>query len=124
MRCPHSHVLLGLAVLQIADTIVGAIPSMSTAARLDHLGFPEPLRPLLPLIKMSASVGLVAGLRRPQIGVVTSAALVAFYATAVGFHRLAGDRLVAALPAAACGAVAALGAVRPFPPATRKRRPA
>lgn len=107
-----------LAVLQIADAIVSATPQMSMAARLDHLRVPEALRPLLPVIKVSTSLGLLVGMRRPRVGALTCAALVAFYASAVGFHGFAGDRPAVALPAGAFGASAGLCLVRYFLPAS------
>ena len=106
----------GLAVLQIVDAIASATPQMSMAARLDHLGVPGVLRPVLPVIKVSTSVGLLVGLRRPGVGAITSSALVAFYAAAVGFHEFAGDHPAVALPAAAFGASAALCLVGYFIP--------
>jgi hypothetical protein len=96
---------IGLVVVQIVDALASA--QMSTT-RLDHLGFPHALRPLLLTIKISTSVGLLVGLRRPPVGTVTAAALVAFYSSAIGFHWLAGDHPTAALPAATVGAASAL----------------
>ena len=110
-RSMHSRLrtlALGLAVVQIVDALASATPQMSMAARLDHLGFPHALLPLLPIIKVSTSVGLLVGLRWVPVGTVASAALVAFYSSAIGFHRLAGDHAAAALPAAAVGTLSAL----------------
>jgi DoxX-like family len=106
----------GLAVLQIVDAIASATPQTSMTARLDHLGVPGVLRPVLPVIKISTSVGLLVGLRRPWVGAMTSSAMVAFYAAAVGFHGFAGDHQAVALPAAAVGAGAALCLVSYFIP--------
>jgi hypothetical protein len=124
MRSPHRHLVAGLAVLQIADSIASTNPRMSATARLDHLGLPEVLWPVIPLIKISTSIGVLAGLRRPHLGMVASAALVAFYSAAVGFHGLAGDRPAFALPATALGASAAITLVRYFIPLTEDRTPA
>jgi len=121
MRSPHRHLVAGLAVLQIADSIASTNPRMSAMARLDHLGLPEALRPVVPLIKVSTSIGLLAGLRRPHLGLAASAGLVAFYSAAVGFHRLAGDRPAVALPATALGASAAITLVRYFIPLIEDR---
>jgi hypothetical protein len=110
-RSTHSRLRtlsIGLVVVQIADALASATPQMSTAPRLDHLGFPRVLRPLLPTIKLSTSVGLLVGIRWVPVGTVTSAALVAFYSSAIGFHRLAGDHPAAALPAATVGILSAL----------------
>lgn len=106
----------GLAVLQIVDAIASATPQMSMAARLDHLGVPGVLRPVLPVIKVSTSVGLLVGLRRPRVGATTSAVLVAFYAAAVSFHGFAGDHPAVAIPATAFGASVALCLVGYFIP--------
>jgi hypothetical protein len=100
----HSRIrtlTIGLVVVQIADALACATP-LKTTARLDHLGFPYALRPLLPTIKVSTSVGLLVGMRWAPVGTVASAALVAFYSSAIGFHRFA------ALPAATVGTVSAL----------------
>jgi|HubBroStandDraft_6_1064221.scaffolds.fasta_scaffold900803_2 hypothetical protein len=99
---------IGLVAVQIGDALASATPQMSTAARLDHLAFPRALRPLLLTIKIFTSVGLLVGLRRPPVGTVMAAALVAFYSSAIEFHRLAGDHATAALPAATVGAASAL----------------
>jgi hypothetical protein len=122
MRLPYRHVVTGMAVLQIADSMVSTNLRMSATARLDHLGLPQTLRPLVPLIKVSTSIGLVAGLRKPHIGMVASAALVAFYSAAVGFHRLAGDRPAVALPATLLGASAAVILLRYFIPLIEDRK--
>ncbi|MGD0312119.1 MAG: DoxX family protein [Acidimicrobiales bacterium] len=107
----------GLAVLQIVGAIASATPQMSMGARLDHLGVPRVLRSMLPVIKVSTSVGLLVSLRRPRVGAAASAVLVGFYAAAVGFHGFAGDHPAVALPAAAFGANAALCLVSCFMPA-------
>ena len=96
--------------------IASATPQISMGARLDHLGVPRVLRSILPVIKVSTSVGLLVSLRRPGRR-ATSAVLVAFYAAAVGFHGFAGDHPAVALPATAFGANAALCLVSCFMPA-------
>jgi len=108
MRARLRTLPIALVIVQIADALASATPQMSMAARLDHLGFPDALRPLLPTIKVSTSVGLLVGLRWAPIGTVAAAALVAFYSSAVGFHRFAGDHPAAALPAAAVGTLSTL----------------
>ena len=71
---------------------------------------------MLPVIKVSTSVGLLVGSRPPWIGAMTSAALVAFDAAPVGFHGFGGDQPAVALPAVAFGASAALCLVSYFIP--------
>jgi hypothetical protein len=60
----------GLAALQIVDAIASATPQISMAARLDHFGVPGVLWPGLPVIKVSTSVGLLVGPRRPWVGAI------------------------------------------------------
>ena len=97
----------GLAVFQVLDAIVNAIPSRYVEAHLDHLGVPHRLRPALPVIKVTSSAGLLIGLRIPRLGALTAAGLVAYYAAAARFHLLADDHPVLAAPAAICGGIAA-----------------
>ena len=97
-----------LAVSQLLDAAANAaLPSDYIERHLDHLGVPGAIRHVLPVIKVTSSLGLVAGLRHRRIGALTAAGLVAYYSAAACFHVLAGDRLVVALPAAAFGASAA-----------------
>jgi DoxX-like family len=99
---------LSLVGVQVAETLASATPNTSMASRLDHLGVPDEIRPLLPVIKVSTSVGLLVGLRWAPVGTATSAAMVAFYSSALGLHWFAADRPTAAVPALAVGAVSAL----------------
>ena len=80
------------------------------------------LRPALGLIKVAGSAGLVAGLKWPRVGAMTSAALVAYYAAAVRFHLLAGDHPAFASPAAALGTIAAVLLAELYLPAAEAER--
>ena len=106
------QLVVRLAAFQIVDAVAGLIPRRLVAAHLDHLGVPNYLRQALPVIKLTTSAGLLAGVKEPRIGAATSAALVAYYAAAARFHLLAGDHPVMAVPAAVCGAIAAMSFVR------------
>ena len=118
-RDPGKAVVIGLAVVQLADAAGNQlVPARTIEAHLDHLGVPVGWRPALPWIKVSTALGLLAGLRAPTTGTVTSASLVGYYAAAVRFHLRAGDRYLAAAPAALCGA-AALAALARFSRPTR-----
>jgi hypothetical protein len=100
---------VALAGFQVLDVIGNAIPRQFVKQHLDHLGVPEYLRPMLPVIKLSSSAGLVVGLRLPRLGALTSAALIAYYVAAARFHVLSGDHPVLAAPAAGlCGVAAVL----------------
>jgi hypothetical protein len=90
---------IGLVVVQIADALASA--QMSTT-RLDHVGFPHALRPLLPTIKVSTSVGLLVGLRWAPVGTVALPAATVGIASTLCFfeylsHSSRGPRQVMAL---------------------------
>ncbi len=110
---------LGLAAAQIVDALVGELaPRQLVQSHLDHLGVPTAVRPALGLIKVTASVGLVAGLKWPRLGVLTSACLVSYYSAAAAFHILSGDNPALAAPAAAFGAAASVALTKLYLPAT------
>ena len=101
--------MVGLAAAQVVDAAVGQLaPRELVESHLDHLRVPSSLRPALGVIKVAASLGLVAGLRWPRLGALTSAALVSYYSAAATFHVGAGDHPAFAAPAAGFGAAAAL----------------
>ena len=109
---------IGLAMLQLADAAGNELVSRRIVeTHLDHLRVPVRLRPVLPAVKVLSSAGLVVGLKSPRLGVLTSAALIAYYAGAVGFHLRAGDHPVLAAPAALFGATAATALFGVFVPA-------
>ena len=113
---------VGLAIFQVVDAVANAIPRRYVEAHLDHLGVPRNLRPALPVIKVTSTVGLLLGLEIPRLGAVTAASLIAYYAAAAGFHLLAHDHPVLAAPAAACGAIAAIALVDLYLPAVAHDR--
>jgi hypothetical protein len=100
MAIEPRRLVLGLAVVQVADAAFNAIPNQWVKDDLDHLGFPERYRFLFPLVKGSSAVGLVAGLRWPRLGRVTATALIAYFIVAMGFHARAKDKGLKYLPAA------------------------
>src|SRR5437588_5742713 len=107
------QLVLGLALVQLLDVVGGElVPRRYVDAHLDHLGVPTYLRPVLGVIKGTASLGLLAGLRWPRLGAVTSAALVSYYSAAARFHLLAGDHPALAAPAGALGIGAAMALTR------------
>lgn len=99
--------MVALAAFQVVDVVGNAIPRQFVKRHLDHLGVPEYLRPLLPVIKLSSSAGLLLGLRFPRLGAVTAASLVAYYTAAMRFHQLSGDHVVLAMPAAGFAGISA-----------------
>jgi hypothetical protein len=111
------RVALALAGFQAVDAVACAIPMPFIKADLDRIGCPERLQRALPMIKGASAIGLVGGLRMPRLGALSSAALVAYFAAAIGFHVHARDHLTRSAPAAALGTWAAFTLLRVFRPA-------
>jgi DoxX-like family len=121
MRARPKHLAVGLAVLQLADAIGNElVPRHHLSAHLDHLGVPDRLRTALPAIKVAGSAGLIMGIKSPNVGALTAAYLVGYYAAAVAFHMRADDHPVLWLPAIAFGASAAASLVTFYLPAIAK----
>jgi hypothetical protein len=97
-----------LALGLIATAIRKILRSPDTVAHYARAGVPVGwLRPLGSLLLLAAA-GLLAGLAWWPLGVAVGAALVAYFATAIGFHIRNGDGRAIAMPAAFLGlAVAA-----------------
>jgi hypothetical protein len=88
--------------------------------------FPHRYWSLLPVVKLAATAGLVAGIWIPLLALITSAALVAYFAVAIGMHlrtRDLGRNLFvnATGMLAICIAVPALSLRGCGPPMTRSR---
>src|SRR2546421_3507714 len=117
MRLQPRQQVLGLVAVQSADAAFNAVPTQWLRDDLDHLGVPEDLRFVFPLIKSASAVGLLGGLRWPRLGRVTAAALIVYFLAAMGFHARAGDRILRYAPATAMLAwsIAALRAFRAEP---------
>jgi len=118
----RKQLVVGLAAVQVVDTIGNAIlPRRYIKAHLDHLGVPDSLQRILPVIKLTTSAGLLVGIEMPWLGVLTSTALVGYYAVAAGFHMGAGDHPAFAGPAAVLAATAALALGAVYLPEMRLR---
>jgi len=92
---------MGLVGVQLADAIFNAIPSQWLRDDLDHLGVPQDLRLIFPIIKSASAAGLLVGLKRPGVGRLTAGALIAYFIIAMRFHARAGDGPLKFTPAAA-----------------------
>ena len=92
--------VLSLAAVQLGDAAFNVVATEWVRDDLDRLRVPQELRHVFPVIKTVSAVGLVGGLRWPQLGRVTSAALVAYFVLALGAHRRARDELYRYAPAA------------------------
>ena len=114
MTIDAKRLVLGLAAFNALDAVACAIPAPYIKRDLDRLGCPENLQRALPVVKGAAAIGLVAGMKEPRLGRLTSAALVAYFGCAVGFHVRAHDHPIRSVPAATLGAVAALSFARAY----------
>ena len=117
MRLEPRKQVLGLVVVQSADAAFNAIPTQWLRDDFDHLGVPEDLRFMFPVIKSASALGLLGGLRWPRLGRVTAAALILYFLAAMGFHARARDGLARYAPATVMLAwsIAALRAFRGEP---------
>jgi DoxX-like protein len=95
------RVVTALATVQLADAVFNAIPTQWLRDDLDHLGVPQDLRVVFPVIKTASALGLLAGLEWPGLGRTTAAALIAYFVAAMGFHARAKDGPLRFVPAAA-----------------------
>jgi hypothetical protein len=64
------------------------------------LGVPDDIRPVLPVVKAAAAVGLLSVTRFPGLARLTTAMLTLYFTLAVGAHIRARDKVVNTLPAA------------------------
>ncbi len=89
-----------LAVFHAGDAVACAIPLPPIAKVLDDLGVPVSVRPVLPVVKAAAAVGLLSVTRFPALARLTTALLTLYFVLAVGAHIRVRDRVVNAIPAA------------------------
>jgi hypothetical protein len=83
--------VLVLAAIQYVDAAICVRPIDVVRRCLDDVHAPPRVRRLLTPIKLAAGTGLLLGLIVPYLGVVTCAALVAYFAVAVTMHIRARD---------------------------------
>ena len=75
---------------------------------LDDLGVPEDIRPVFPVVKGAAAVGLASVTRFPALARLTTAMLTLYFILAVGAHIRVRDKIVNIIPAASFLATFAL----------------
>jgi len=113
----RNRLVKGLAAVQLGDAAFNAIPTQWLRDDLDHLGVPQDLRLVFPIVKSASAAGLLAGLKWPALGRVTAQALVAYFIVAMGFHARAKDPPLKFVPAAAMLGWS-IAAVRAYPVGT------
>src|SRR5271156_4724207 len=91
----------GLAAFHVVDAVAAAIQVAPVKKTLDDLGVPESIRPVLPVVKAAAAVGLVSVARFPALARLTTAMLTLYFILALGAHIRARDKVTNAIPAAA-----------------------
>jgi hypothetical protein len=89
-----------LAAFQAGDAVACAIPLPPIAKILDNLGVPDSVRPVLPVVKAAAAIGLLSVSWFPALARLTTAMLTLYFVLALGAHVRARDKVVNALPAA------------------------
>lgn len=80
-----------LAIVLLGDAALCIKPAAFIRNCLRDVGFPEHLWWILPIIKASASLGLLVGIRVRYLAGVTTLALVAYFVVAIGLHVRSRD---------------------------------
>jgi len=89
-----------LAAFNAVDAVACGVQLAPIKKTLDNLGVPDNIRPVLPVVKAAAAVGLLSVTRFPALARLTTAMLTLYFVLAVGAHIRARDKVVNALPAA------------------------
>ena len=80
-----------LAVMQAGDAVACALRIPPIEKALDDVGLPERLRPVLPVTKGAAAVGLLSVYRYPTLARVTTFMCTVYFTLAVASHVRAKD---------------------------------
>jgi hypothetical protein len=89
-----------LAAFNVVDAVACGVQVAPIKKVLDNLGVPDDIRPVLPVVKAAAAVGLLSVTRFPALARLTTAMLTLYFVLAVGAHIRVRDKLVNTLPAA------------------------
>jgi hypothetical protein len=90
----------GLAAFHAIDAVGCAVQLAPIKKILDDLGIPEDIRPVFPVVKAAAAVGLASVTRFPALARLTTAMLTLYFILAVSAHVRVRDKVVNILPAA------------------------
>lgn len=91
---------VALAAFQAADAVVCGLQIPPIKKAMDDLGVAEELRPVLPIVKGAAAIGLLSVSRFPGLTRLTTFMLTVYFVLAVAAHLRVRDRPVNAVPAA------------------------
>jgi hypothetical protein len=98
LTSPKTYAALG--VFHAVDAVACGVQVAPIKKVLDDVGVPDEIRPVLPVVKAAAAVGLLSVTRLPGLARLTTAMLTLYFALAIGAHIRARDKIVNALPAA------------------------
>lgn len=98
LTSPKTYAALGF--FQAGDAVACAIPLPIIGKTLDDLRVSDSVRPVLPVLKAAAAIGLLSVTRFPALARLTTAMLTLYFVVAVGAHIRVGDQAVNAIPAA------------------------
>lgn len=98
LTSPKTYVALG--AFHAGDAVACAIPVAPITKVLDDLDIPANIRPVFPVVKAAAAVGLLSVNWFPGLARLTTAMLTLYFILAVGAHIRARDKIVNVIPAA------------------------
>ncbi|WP_445160726.1 DoxX family protein [Mycobacterium sp. Dal123C01] len=98
LTSPKTYV--GLAAFHAIDAVACAVQVAPVKKTLDDVGLPDSIRPVMPVVKAAAAVGLLSITWFPALARLTTAMLTLYFALAVGAHIRVRDKVVNGLPAA------------------------
>ncbi len=98
LSSPKTYAALG--ALHAVDAVLCGVQVAPITKVLDTVGLPANIRPVLPVVKAAAAVGLLSVTRFPALARLTTAMLTLYFVLAVGAHVRVCDKVVNGLPAA------------------------
>jgi DoxX-like family len=98
LTSPKTYAALG--AFHAVDAVLCAVQVAPIKKILDDLGVPEDIRPVFPVVKAAAAVGLLSVNRFPALARLTTAMLTLYFILAVGAHVRVRDKVPNTLPAA------------------------
>ena len=95
---PKTYAALG--IFHAGDAVGCLLKAPPIVKILDDLDVPENIRPVFPVVKAAAAVGLLSVTRFPALARLTTAMLTLYFILAGGAHARVRDKPLNALPAA------------------------
>ena len=83
--------VIALALISLVDAVMCLQPVPLVRECLESVRFPRRYWRVLPVVKLAAASGIVAGLWLPGLALLTSTALVAYFVVAMLMHLRARD---------------------------------